>query len=68
MTREIGRIKTWNERGFGFAAREGTTDIFIHCSALPPGLRELAVGTPVSFVTVPSRNGGEQAVDVRVER
>jgi CspA family cold shock protein len=68
MIRQTGKIKTWNEeRGFGFASREGARDIFIHATALPSGLRELAVGTPITFVAVPGRGGGEQAADVRID-
>jgi cold shock CspA family protein len=51
-------------RGYGFIARRGAADVFVHASGLDPRLRTLEAGQRVGFEVVPGRRG-RQAVNVR---
>ncbi len=52
------------DKGFGFIGSPGTGDVFVHSSALAPGLRALAEGQQVQFDVVRG-DRGLQAQNVR---
>lgn len=62
-----GTVKFFNaEKGFGFIAREGGDDIFVHYSNIDgSGFKSLEVGQKVEFEVGPGRKGDE-AQNVRV--
>jgi superfamily II DNA/RNA helicase len=63
--REAGTVKSFHPtRGYGFIARRGAADVFVHASGLDPRLRTLEAGQRVGFEVVPGRRG-RQAVNVR---
>jgi len=54
------------EKGFGFIARDGADDVFVHFSAIQgEGYRSLEEGQRVEFDVGPGRKG-EEAQNVRV--
>jgi CspA family cold shock protein len=61
-----GTVKWFNsEKGFGFIAREGEPDVFVHFSAIQgEGYRSLEEGQAVEFDVGPGRKG-EEAQNVR---
>jgi cold shock protein len=61
-----GTVKWFNaEKGFGFIAREGGDDVFVHFSAIQgTGYRSLEEGQKVEFDVAPGRKG-EEAQNVR---
>jgi len=63
--REVGTVKWFNDaKGYGFIAREGADDVFVHYSAIrSPGFKTLEEGQRVEF-TVEQGRKGLQAVDV----
>ena len=63
--REVGTVKWFNEaKGFGFIAREGGADVFVHFRAIQgSGFRSLQEGQKVSFKVVEGQKG-LQAEDV----
>jgi len=67
--RSKGTVKWFNEdKGFGFIAREGGADVFVHYSAIRgDGIRNLAEGQRVEFNVEQGRKG-LQATDVTVTR
>jgi len=62
-----GTVKWFNaEKGFGFIARDGADDVFVHFSAIQgEGYRTLEEGQRVEFDVGPGRKGAE-AQNVRV--
>jgi CspA family cold shock protein len=55
-----------NEKGYGFIAREGGDDVFVHFSNIQSsGYRTLEEGQRVEFDVAPGRKG-EEAQNVRV--
>jgi cold shock protein len=62
-----GTVKWFNaEKGFGFIAREGADDVFVHFSAIQgDGYRTLDEGQTVEFDVAPGKKG-EEAQNVRV--
>ena len=61
-----GTVKFFNDqKGFGFIAPDdGTTDVFVHASALERcGMRSLSEGQKVSFTTAVDPRKGKTAVD-----
>ncbi|MBI5493861.1 MAG: cold-shock protein [Deltaproteobacteria bacterium] len=62
----VGTVKWFNDaKGFGFIAREGGADVFVHFSAIAGnGFKSLQEGQQVEFEVVPGRKG-EQAQNVR---
>jgi cold shock protein len=62
-----GTVKWFNaEKGFGFIARDGADDVFVHFSAIQgEGYRTLEEGQRVEFDVGPGRKG-EEAQNVRV--
>jgi CspA family cold shock protein len=63
--RIIGTVKWFNgSKGYGFLAREGGADVFVHYTAIQmDGYRSLAEGQKVEF-SVQDGPKGLQAVDV----
>jgi len=63
--RETGTVKWFNnEKGFGFIAREGGADVFVHFRAInAEGYRSLTEGQRVEF-TVSQGQKGPQAENV----
>jgi cold shock protein len=61
-----GTVKWFsNEKGYGFIARDGGTDVFVHHSAVQmQGFRSLAEGQRVEFEVVAGEKG-EQARNVK---
>ena len=61
-----GTVKWFNnEKGYGFIARDGGPDVFVHHSAIQMnGYRTLVEGQRVEF-DVATGDKGEQARDVR---
>jgi cold shock protein len=61
-----GTVKWFNnEKGYGFIAREGEPDVFVHFSAIEgAGYRSLEEGQRVEFDVAPGRKG-EEAQNVR---
>ena len=61
-----GKVKWFNpEKGFGFLAREGGPDVYVHKDALPAGTTELRPGQRVEFGIVAGKRG-DQALQVRI--
>jgi cold shock protein len=61
-----GKVKWYDaEKGFGFLSRDDGGDVFVHSSALPPGVPALRAGSRVEFGVAEGRRG-EQALSVRV--
>ena len=62
-----GTVKFFNnEKGYGFIAREGGDDVFVHFSNIQAnGYRTLEEGQRVEFDVAPGRKG-EEAQNVRV--
>jgi cold shock protein len=65
MSRITGTVKWFNDaKGFGFIAREGGPDVFVHFSAIRGGgFKSLAEGDQVTFEIVEGQKG-PQASDV----
>ena len=63
--RERGAVKWFNDsKGFGFIAREGGSNVFVHHSAIQGnGFKTLAEGQRVEFEVVQGQKG-LQAKDV----
>lgn len=62
-----GTVKFFNdEKGYGFIARDGEKDLFVHYSNIVgTGRRTLLADQKVEFEVAPGRKGDE-AVNVRV--
>lgn len=62
-----GTVKWFSaEKGFGFIAREGASDVFVHHSAIDmTGFRNLEEGQRVEF-ELTTTDKGEQAQSVRI--
>ena len=59
-----GKVKWYDtEKGFGFLSRDEGGDVFVHSSALPPGVPSLKPGQRVEFGVAEGRRG-EQALSV----
>jgi len=65
--RVTGAVKWFNDgKGYGFIAREGGDDVFVHFSAIQGnGFRSLQEGQQVEF-TIQQGPKGLQAADVTV--
>ena len=63
--RTVGTVKWFNgSKGYGFIAREGGEDVFVHFSAIQSdGYRNLFEGQQVEF-TIEQGPKGEQASNV----
>ena len=63
--REIGTVKWFsNAKGYGFIAREGADDVFVHFSAIRgEGFKTLDEGERVEF-SIEESPKGPQAADV----
>jgi len=62
-----GTVKWFSaEKGFGFIAREGASDVFVHHSAIDmTGFRNLEEGQAVEF-ELTTTDKGEQAQSVKL--
>ena len=65
--RIVGTVKWFNNgKGYGFIAREGGEDVFVHYSAIKSeGYRSLQEGQKVEF-TIEKGPKGLQAADVTI--
>jgi len=65
--RVVGTVKWFNgSKGYGFLAREGGPDVFVHYSAIQStGYRNLEEGQQVEF-TIEQGPKGLQAANVKV--
>ncbi len=65
--RVIGTVKWFNgEKGYGFLAREGGPDVFVHYSAIDSeGYRNLQEGQKVEFA-IEKGPKGLQAANVKI--
>ena len=65
MARIAGTVKWFNDaKGYGFLAREGGPDVFVHFSSIQSeGFKSLAEGEKVEFEIVQGQKG-PQAADV----
>lgn len=68
--REVGTVKFFNERGWGYIARSGQADIYVHYTGINRGVnehgyRELEAGQNVNFL-VGSQGGKPIALDVMI--
>jgi CspA family cold shock protein len=63
MSRISGTVKWFNDaKGFGFIAREGGPDVFVHFSAIEAsGFKSLAEGDRVEFEIVEGQKGPQAA-------
>lgn len=64
--RETGTVKWFSDqKGYGFIARDGGEDVFVHHSAIDsPGFRTLTEGERVEF-TIEQGQKGPAAANVR---
>lgn len=61
-----GKVKFYDmDKGFGFLSTDAGEDVFVHASALPPGLDGLKPGAKVDFGVVDGKRG-KQALSVKV--
>ena len=67
--REVGTVKWFsNAKGYGFIAREGGDDVFVHHTAIRgEGFKSLEEGQRVEF-SIEQTSKGLQATDVSVEQ
>ena len=63
MSRITGTVKWFNDaKGFGFIAREGGPDVFVHFTAIQTqGFKSLAEGDQVEFEIVQGQKGPQAA-------
>ena len=63
MSRITGTVKWFNDaKGFGFIAREGGPDVFVHFTAIQAsGFKSLAEGDRVEFEIVQGQKGPQAA-------
>jgi CspA family cold shock protein len=63
MSRLTGTVKWFNDaKGFGFIAREGGPDVFVHFSAIEStGFKSLVEGDQVEFEIVQGQKGPQAA-------
>ncbi len=69
MERIQGTVKWFNDaKGYGFIAREGGPDVFVHFSAIQSaGFKSLAEGDRVEFEIVDGQKGPQASDVTRVE-
>jgi CspA family cold shock protein len=61
-----GKVKWYDvDKGFGFLSQDDGGDVYVHKTALPPGVEKLRAGDRVEFGVAAGRKG-DQALSVRV--
>ncbi|MQA86841.1 MAG: cold-shock protein [Streptosporangiales bacterium] len=61
-----GKVKWYDtDKGFGFLTRDDGGDVFVHQSALPPGVTALRSGQRVEFGIAEGRRG-QQALSLQL--
>ena len=70
MARIQGTVKWFNDaKGYGFIAREGGPDVFVHFSAIQTqGFKSLAEGDQVEFEIVQGQKGPQASDVTKVEQ
>jgi CspA family cold shock protein len=68
MERELGVVKVFNSKGFGFISRENGGDVFVHLSCLSEGQRTLSRDQLVEFEIGKGPKGTPQAKNVIIVR
>ncbi len=68
MARIQGTVKWFNDaKGYGFIAREGGPDVFVHFSAIQTsGFKSLAEGDQVEFEIVQGQKGPQASEVTKV--
>ena len=69
MSRITGTVKWFNDaKGYGFLAREGGPDVFVHFSAIQSaGFKSLAEGERVEFEIVQGQKGPQASNVTKLE-
>jgi len=63
--REVGTIVKWlQEKGYGFIAHEGTSDVWFHVTAVEAGEPDIQPGMGAEFLMIQDARGRLRAVDV----
>ena len=61
-----GKVKFFDsDKGFGFVSSDEGEDVYVHASALPPGVDSLKPGTRIEYGVADGRRG-KQALSVKV--
>jgi cold shock protein len=61
-----GKVRWYDvEKGFGFVVTDDGEDVFVHASALPPGVTSLKQGARVDFGIVDGKRG-KQALTLTI--
>lgn len=63
----IGKIKTWSDKGWGFATNDTGPDVFVHISEVDSEFDDVPIGTLVEYeIGKSKRTGRDQAMRVTI--